>query len=508
MSDAKPNGTGKKLSARSKTEDQIPAQKETSQSRSRPGGTGNERASLDRVPPNAIEVEMAVLGAMMLDQAAASQVYEILDETCFFKDAHKKIFLATQKLYQRNDPIDLVTVTETLNASKELDEVGGAAYLADLVGLVASPANAEHHSRIVLRKSLLRKLIHACTRAIDHSFQEPDDVDELLDEVENEIFHLMQFRKAGGFRPIGPLLVQAFERLENVGLGQKGITGVPSGYPDLDKLTSGFQAGDMVVLAGRPSMGKTGFSLNIARNAAVDFRIPVGFFSLEMASHQLALRLLCAEAEVDSARVRSCTLEASKWPRLSKVVGKLAEAPIYIDDTPALSVMELRARARRLRAEHNIGLVVVDYIGLMEFPQKKVESQQQKIAEISRNLKALAKDLEVPILVLSQLSRAVETRGGDKRPILSDLRDSGAIEQDADVVIFLYRAGAYEPYNADSDDGADKDLKELTEVIVAKQRNGPLGNARLRFDLQTGRFWSLAPEYLQELGDSTETHPF
>ncbi len=458
---------------------------------------------LDRLPPNAIEVEMAVLGALMLDQEAAARIFEILDETCFFKDAHKAIYLAAQRLYQRNDPIDIVTVTDTLVAGKQLEAIGGASYLADLVGMVASPANAEHHSRIVLRKSLLRKLITSCTRAIDHCYQEPDDVDDLLDQVENEIFHLMQFRKTGGFRPIGPLLINTFEQLENARGDQEGVFGVRSGYKKLDDITSGFQNGDMIVLAGRPSMGKTAFSLNLARNAAMDYHVPVGFFSLEMAAHQLALRLLCAEAGVDSKLLRMGKLDNKKFQRLPLVIGKLAEAPLYIDDTPALSIMELRARARRLKSEFNVGLIIMDYLGLMEPAEKRWENQQQKIAELSRNLKALAKDLQVPIIVLSQLSRAVESRQDNKRPILSDLRDSGAIEQDADVVIFLYRAGIY----AQQKQEGEVDMT-TTEVIVAKQRNGPLGMAKLRFDLQSGRFEELTAAQYEQIEEGTEGYPF
>ncbi len=457
-----------------------------------------KQVKIDRIPPNAIDVEMAVLGAMMLDQGAAARVYEVLDETCFFKDAHKTIFLATQRLYQRNDPIDLVTVTEALNAEGTLDESGGAAYLAELTGMVASPANVEHHARIVLRKSLLRKLIHTCTRSIDTCYTEPDEVDALLDQTETEIFHLMQFHKSGGFRKLGPMLVNTFESLENIAQMQGGVTGIPSNYKDLDELTSGWQAGDMIVLAGRPSMGKTALALNLTRNAAVDHKIPVGFFSLEMADRQLALRLLCSEAGVDSSKVRSGRLKTNEWPLLSKSVGKLAEAPIYIDDTPSLSPMELRARARRLKSEYDVGMIVIDYIGLMEIPQQRYESQQQKIAEISRNLKALAKDLQVPVIVLSQLSRAVETRPGEKRPILSDLRDSGAIEQDADVVLFLYRPGFY-----------DKDEDESsTELIIAKQRNGPLGTANLSFNLQTGRFQSMDRIHQAPLGEPADATPF
>lgn len=461
-------------------------------------------SKVDRIPPNAIDVEMAVLGAMMLDQGAAARVYEILDETCFFKDAHRVIFTATQKLYQRNDPIDLMTVTEVLNAQNQLDEAGGAEYLAELVGIVASPANAEHHAHIVLRKSLLRKMIHTCTRAIDQCYSEPDEVDELLDLTENEIFHLMKFRKTGGFQPLTSLVSQSFGRLEDVRSGPTGVTGVPSGFSDLDKITSGWQAGDMIVIAGRPSMGKTALSLNIARNAAIDHKIPVGFFSLEMANHQLALRLMCAEAQVDSAKVRSGLLEENQWQKLSTEIGKLYDAPFFIDDTPSLSPMELRARARQLKSAHDIGLVVIDYIGLMEFPHRKIESQQQKIAEISRSLKALAKDLEVPVIVLSQLSRAVETRQSDKRPILSDLRDSGAIEQDADVVIFLYRPGMY---NEKDRRGEDAD-ESLIEIHVKKQRNGPLGVTELRFNLTTGRFSSLDLKHPAPIDDTAGAYPF
>lgn len=458
---------------------------------------------VERVPPNAIEVEMAVLGAMMLDQEAAARVYEVLDETCFFKDAHKTIFLATQKLYQRNDPIDVVTVTEALNAENKLDEVGGAAYLAELVGMVASPANVEHHARIVLRKSLLRKMIHSCTRAIDQCYREPDDVTELLDATENEIFQLMKFRRTGGFRPLRSLVLQTHDRLDEMRGGPRGVTGVSSGFEELDKLTSGWQAGDMVVLAGRPSMGKTAFSLQLARNAAINQKVPVGFFSLEMANHQLALRLMCAEAQVDSARVRSGTLEDKKWADLTTKIGKLYDAPFFIDDTPALSPMEIRSRARQLKSTHNIGLIIIDYIGLMELPHKKIESQQQKIAEISRSLKALAKDLDIPVIVLSQLSRAVETRHGDKRPILSDLRDSGAIEQDADVVIFLYRPGLY----AEKRDENKIDVQS-TEIIVAKQRNGPLGTINLKFETNTGRFLEVDPYHQPPVVDTVDAPPF
>jgi replicative DNA helicase len=468
-----------------------------------PKGDKPDSSRIERIPPSALDVEMAVLGAMMLDQEAASRVYEILDDSCFYKDAHKTIFQATLKLYQRNDPIDLVTVTEVLNADNKLDEVGGGAYLAELTGMVASPANAEHHARIVLRKSLLRKMIHTCTRTIDKCYSEPDEVNELLDSAENEIFQLMQFGKAGGFRKLGPLMVSVQGQLENLRSFEGGVTGVPSGFKDLDEKTSGWQPGDMIILAGRPSMGKTALALNFARNAAVEFKIPVGFFSLEMADHQLALRLMCSEVGVDSKLARTGKL-GKEYNKLLKN-NVLFDAPFFIDDTPALSPMEIRARARRLKSEHDIGLILVDYIGLMEMPGRRIESQQQKIADISRSLKALAKDLKVPIIILSQLSRAVETRPGDKRPILSDLRDSGAIEQDADVVLFIYRPGLYAEKSDSSDTG-----ESYTEVIVAKQRNGPLGTAKLHFNLQSGRFESLDAMHEPPVFDPmmSDTPPF
>ncbi len=465
--------------------------------------TREAASSRDRLPPHDLTAEMAVLGAMMLDSEAAARALEILkDETFFYKDAHKKIFLAAQRLYQRNEPIDIVTLTETLRASKQLDAIGGPIYLSEVNAAVASPANAEHHARIVLRKSMLRKMIHSCTRAIDQCYGEPDDVDSLLDETENEIFHLMEFQRTGGFRKLGTLLTSTFEQLENVQGRHGGALGVRSGFKNLDQITSGFQAGDMIILAGRPSMGKTAFALSIARNAAVEHRVPVGFFSLEMTARQLALRMLCAEARVDSVLLRTGKLEPKKFQKLPIVIGKLAGAPIYIDDSAALSAMELRARARRLKAEFNIGLIIVDYLGLMEIPYKKFDNQQQKVAEISRSLKALAKDLDTPIIVLSQLSRAVETRQGDKRPILSDLRDSGAIEQDADVVMFIYRPGVYRQH------GDEDKLANLrtTEINIAKQRNGPLGTANLSFDYTTGYFEEAAPGYLQEMEESAGEH--
>jgi len=444
-------------------------------------------AKHDRVPPNDIGTEQAVLGAMLLDQDAAAQVFEILDETCFFKDAHRVIFLAALKLYQRNDPIDIVTMTEVLNAEDKIDAAGGAEYLADLVGMVASPANAEHHAWIVRRKSILRKLIHSSTRTIERCYEEPDDLSDLLEEAEREIFHLMQYRRTSEARPIGPILLDTFERLGELKANPGGVIGVPSGFTDLDRITSGWQAGDMIVLAGRPSMGKTAFSLILARNAAVKGGAPVGFFSLEMSWCQLGQRFLSAESGIDSDRLRSGFMQPDEWElRHSKITQHL-DTWIFIDDTPGLSVTELRSRARRLCAQNSVGLIVIDYIGLMEY-RGRYDTQQQKIAEISRHIKALAKDLNIPIIVLSQLSRAVETRQGDKRPILSDLRDSGALEQDADVVLFIYRPGVYDGHTDPSE----------TEIIIAKQRNGPTGVVKLYFDLKNGRFVGLAKEQPEE----------
>lgn len=441
----------------------------------------------DMIPPQAVEVEMAVLGAMMLDKEAIGKVLEYLDENCFYKEVHRKVFRAIIALDERNEPVDLVTVSEELRRRKELDEVGGIFYLTTLLEGVVSPANVEYHARIVLEKAFLRQLINAANQIIAESYEAADAIEVILDRAENLIFSLTRKRLHRDFLSIYDVLHEVFEKIERLHETGEYAIGVPSGFPELDRLTAGFQPSDLIVVAGRPSMGKTSFILNVARNAAVDGKVPVGIFSLEMACYQIAQRMLCSEAKVDQHLLRTGRLRKEDWPRLSICVGNLAEAKIFIDDTPNLSHLEIRAKSRRLKAEHNVGLIIVDYLQLVQGP-RDAESRQQEISMISRSLKGLAKELNVPVIAVSQLSRAVESRG-DRRPQLSDLRESGAIEQDADVVLFIYRP---EEYNILQDERGNS-LKGIAEIIIGKQRNGPTGSVRLAFLKEYACFEPLAP---------------
>ena len=441
------------------------------------------RDVVERIPPQALEVEGAVLGSMMLEKEAVAKTIEFLDATSFYSEKHSKIFDVIVSLYDRNEPADLVTVSEELKKRKELDEIGGPLYLTSLVESTPTAANVVYHAKIVLEKSLLRKLITTATHIVSESFEGVEDPHDLLDRAEQMIFSLAEKRLRKGFDPLRDVLHDTFEAIEKFHDRKGHVIGVPTGFTSLDELTAGFQPSDLIVIAGRPSMGKTAFALCVARSAAVEAKIPVGIFSLEMASHQLAQRMLCAEARVDAHRVRTGRLPDEDWSRLSISVGALAEAPIFIDDTPALGILELRSKARRLMTEHKVGLVIVDYLQLMQGP-KGAESRQQEISEISRSLKAMAKELNVPVVALSQLSRAVEVRGGKRRPILSDLRESGAIEQDADVVLFLYRPELYDL----KDDTSGESLEGMAEVIIGKQRNGPVGTVRLTFVKEYAKF--------------------
>lgn len=423
----------------------------------------------DRMPPQAIEEEAAVLGSMMLDRDAVNKCIELLDESAFYKFAHQRIFAAAVQLYELNTEIDYVTITSQLEKMGVLDEVGGAYYVTQLPSSVPSAASVEHYAKIVLEKALFRKLIEVCNIVTSEAYDGHENAVDLIDLAEREIFSLSERKLRKGFVALNPILSKTFDIIDSYHKRPGSVTGVSTGYSELDKMTAGLQNSDLIIVAGRPSMGKTAFCLNIARNAAVDHQVPVGVFSLEMSNTQLAMRMLCAEARVDAHKVRTGKLPANDWPRLSMSVGKLAEAPIFIDDTAALSVLEIRAKARRLKAEHGLGLVVVDYLQLAKAPGG--ESRQIEISAISQSLKALAKELEVPVLALSQLSRAVESRGGDRRPILSDLRESGAIEQDADVVMFIYRPEVYGPVEEEG----------IAEIIIAKQRNGPTGTVELKF---------------------------
>lgn len=425
---------------------------------------------IDRIPPQDVAAEMAVLGAMLIEREAVSKAFEVLDDTSFYKTDHQRIFQAMQTLFERSDPIDTLTVSAELQKAGNLDAVGGAYYLTELASRVPSAANVTYHARIVLEKSLLRKLINVSTAISSEAYEGAENAGDLLDRAEQQIFSLSERRLRRGFESLSPILNKTFETIEGYHQRQGVVTGVATGFSKLDELTSGLQKSELIIVAGRPSMGKTAFCLNIARNSAVDHGIGVGFFSLEMASYQLAMRLLCAEARVNAHSVRTGKLPKEQWSRLSMSVGKLANAPIYIDDTPAMTVMEIRAKARRLVAEKNVGLFVIDYLQLVRGP-KSSESRQIEISMISQSLKALAKELDVPVIALSQLSRAVEQRGGDRRPILSDLRESGAIEQDADVVMFVYRPELYDR----------SEIEGLSEIIIQKQRNGPTGTVKLVF---------------------------
>ncbi len=442
-----------------------------------------------RLPPQAVEAERAVLGAMMLGEEAIGKVVEVLDETCFYRDAHRKIYEAVISLYEQSEPADLVTVREALKSAGHLDGVGGELYLTELLDEVATTANAEHYARIVLESAIKRKLIGALTGVITDAFDTGEDASDLLDRAEHTIFSLSERRLRKGAIPLEEVLHRTFESIEKAHERKGGLSGIPTGFKLLDEKLAGLQSSDLVIVAGRPSMGKTAFALNVARNVAVDEGIPVAFFSLEMSANQLAQRMLCAEARLDFHAVRTGRLPPTDWQKLSMCVGRLADGPVFIDDSASLGVLEFRAKARRLKAEHDVGLVMVDYIQLMTGP-RAAESRQIEITMISRALKALAKELDIPVLALSQLSRAVETRGGDRRPQLSDLRESGALEQDADVVLFMYREEYYKP---------DKpEVRGRAEVIIGKQRNGPIGMVPLVFHAEYARFDSMAPEALAE----------
>ena len=433
------------------------------------------------VQPHSEEAELAVLGSMLSSKDAVSKSIQWLTPDVFYKNAHGKIFSAMELLFHKGEPVDTVSVIDLLKKNKELESVGGTYFVTGLVESVPTAAHVERYSKIVMEKALLRRLITLSHSISKEAYDDSQDVADILDTVEQSIFSITQNRLKGGFTQINNIVVDALEKLELIRAGGGSVIGVPSGLLDLDDITSGFQDGDLIIIAGRPGMGKTALALSMIRNAALEADVGVGMFSLEMANHQLAMRLLCAEARVDSHFVRTGKLPAKLWKNLGLSAGDLEKAPIYLDDSPALTVLELRAKARRLKTEHNIGMIVVDYLQLMQGP-RGVESRQQEISVISRSLKALAKELSIPVVALSQLSRAVEQRA-DRKPQLSDLRESGAIEQDADVVIFLYRPWVYS--QEDEDEGK-------AEIIVAKQRNGPTGHISASFISKYARFENLS----------------
>ncbi len=438
----------------------------------------NKKTEGLNLQPQALEAEEAVLGSMMIDEDAANKAISILGSSnYFYKDSHKKIFEAMIILMNNSDPIDTVSVSDELKKGKNLKSVGGIYYLTGLVDKVPTSARVETYAEIVKEKGILRDLITTSHQISKKALDAGDSVGSILDEAEQSIFSLTEQKDSKIYQHIEPILSSTVKRIENMAANPGSIIGVPSGIIDLDKLTAGFQNGDLIILAGRPSMGKTALALTIARNAAIENKSATAIFSLEMSSDQLGQRLLTSEARVDNALVRRGSPNI-KWKNINIASGKLAQAPLYIDDTPALSILDLRSRARRLKRERNIELLIVDYLQLMQGP-KNSENRQNEISQITQSLKALAKELDIPVIALSQLSRAVEQRT-KKEPMLSDLRESGAIEQDADVVIFLYRPAVY--------DKEDQDLKGLAYLIVAKQRNGPTGRVTATFIDTYARF--------------------
>ncbi len=443
----------------------------------------------DRVPPQALDAEKSVLGSMMLDNECIGRIFEIIDPVCCYKNAHRHIMSSALYLYEKNEPVDLITLSDDLKRKKLLDEIGGTYYLTQLAESVPSSANVDHHAKLVLEKYLLRKLIEESANIAKESYEERDDVYELIDRAEQKIFSLSDKRLKTGFQHIAPVMHGAMETVDKFHQRKGAVTGVATGFTKLDEMTSGLHEGELVVVAGRPSMGKTAFALNIAQNIAVKEKRGVGVFSLEMSSQQLAIRLLCANARIDAHALRTGRLPNEDLQKLSMSLGALAESPLYIDDTPGVGVLEMRTKTRRLAKEKDIGCLVIDYLQLMQGP-KNIESRQQEISTISRSLKALAKELDMPVIALSQLSRAVEQRGGDKRPMLSDLRESGAIEQDADVVMFVYRPEFY----MRKEDPNFPEYEGKAEIIIGKQRNGPVGTVHLSFVKQWAQFENPAME--------------
>jgi len=434
-----------------------------------------------RVPPQNLEAEKSVLGSMLIDDGAIGLAIEIIDSAAFYSGSHQKIFSSMISLYNERKNVDLITLSDKLKSEGTLEEVGGVSYLTGLVDFVPSAANVEYYANIVKEKNIQRALIRNATDIITRSFEPGVVIDNLVDHAEKLIFEIAVSREKQRSVHIKELIRHSIETIDNLYQRKEHVTGIPSGFEEFDKITSGLQDSDLVIVAGRPSMGKSALAVSIGEYAAVEKKIGVVFFSLEMSKEQLVQRLLCSQARVDAHKVRSGFLSPSDWPKLTAAAGKLSAAPIFIDDTPAISALELRAKARRLKANYDIRLIVLDYLQLMR-SNLKVESRQQEISEISRSIKALARELHCPIIAISQLSRAVESRQ-DHRPQLSDLRESGAIEQDADLVVLLMREEYYNP---------TEENKGIADVIVAKQRNGPVGTVKLTFIKEYMRFENLA----------------
>ncbi len=448
--------------------------------------TLNDIIPADVKPPAAPEIEASVLGAMMIEKEAVPKAIELLTSNSFYLTEHKKIFEAMVSLFESGEPIDTVTLYEELKKREQLDEIGGAVYLSKLSQNISSAANIEYHAKIILEKEILRGLISSSHEIARAAYDGTEDAFDILDEAERKIFEITESHLKKSFLGMDRAVRDALEYIEAIHSKTNQKFSVPTGFYELDEILGGFQKSDLVIIAARPSMGKTAFALTLARNAAIEHKVPVGIFSLEMSTMQLIIRMLCAEGRLNAHLVRTGKLPSSEGVKLSKNAHKLIESPIYVDDTPAQTVLEIRAKARRLKVEKNIGMIIIDYLQLMQGPAK-AESREREISHISRSLKSLAKELNIPVLALAQLNRAVETRN-DKRPQLSDLRESGSIEQDADVVIFLNRP---EYYGMMKDENGNS-LEGVAEIIVGKQRNGPTGDVKLAFIKEYARFENLA----------------
>jgi replicative DNA helicase len=438
-----------------------------------------------KVPPQAIPLEEAVLGALMLDKDAISVVLDILEPESFYLDGHQLIYKAMKRLFERSYPVDLLTVTEELKKSGHLEAVGGPYYLVELTNKVASSANLEYHARIISQKFIQREMIRVSTETIRNAYEDTTDVFDLLDDAEQGLFSIAEKSMRRSYDTMGSLAGKALKQIEALKDKKEGLTGVPTGFTNLDRITSGWQPSDLIIIAARPSMGKTAFVLSLARNTAADFKKPVAVFSLEMSSLQLAQRLIAMEAEIPISKLRSGKLEDGEWRKLKSAIEHVSEAPIFIDDSPGINIFEMRAKCRRMKLQYDIQLVIIDYLQLMSGGgDNQRGNREQEVSAISRALKGLAKELQVPVIALSQLSRAVEVRGGSKRPQLSDLRESGSIEQDADIVAFIYRPEYYQLM----EDEQGQSNKGVAEIILAKHRNGATDTVKLRFSHEIARF--------------------
>lgn len=442
-------------------------------------------SSFDRTPPHNIEAEQAVLGAIFLQPESFSVASELLVYTDFYRTSHQRIYEAMMRLSERGEPIDVVTVTTLLSNEQTLDEAGGVSYLSDIAGTVPTAANIGFYSKIVEEKALLRRLIRTATDIVSTSFEREDNVDDVLNEAEKNILTVSSRQNAGAFKSIKDVLIEVYDDIEQRHQNDDEVTGIPTGYRDLDRITSGFQPNDLIIVAARPSVGKTAFALNIAQNIATRTDENVAIFSLEMGAEQLVSRMLCAEGNIDSQRLRTGNLEADDWGKLTMAMGSLSNAGIYIDDSPGIRVSDIRSKCRRLKQEHGLGMIIIDYLQLIQGSEQSKENRQQEVSEISRSLKGLARELEVPLIALSQLSRGVEQRQ-DKRPMMSDLRESGSIEQDADIVSFLYRDDYYDE---------ESEQQNIIEIIISKQRNGPTGTVELAFVKEYNKFVDLDHRY-------------